>query len=95
MVMTMSKVYVLLIQNYDALDGYMTSNGVEVFTDKAACDKWMEQEESTRQTLKGFKPVDHAEDPGYWEFVKEDERGTYTHDFFGQYRNVIGGGDVD
>lgn len=87
----MSKVYVLLIQNYDALDGYMTSSDVEVFTDKVACDEWMKRE-SQRQGKQGFKPVAHAEDPGYWEFVKEDEHGTYTHDFFGQFRNVIGGG---
>lgn len=40
----MSKVYVLLIQNYDALDGYMTSSDVEVFTDKATCKTWIEQE---------------------------------------------------
>ena len=91
----MTKVYTLLIENYDALDGYMTSIDVKVFADKAACDKWMEQEESTRQALKGFKPVAHAEDPDYWEFVKEDGHGTYTHDFFGQYRNIIGGCDVD
>ena len=32
----MSKVYTLLIENYDALDGYMTKNDVNVFTSKQA-----------------------------------------------------------
>ena len=36
----MNKVYTLGINNFDALDGYMTSTDIKVFFAKAACEKW-------------------------------------------------------
>lgn len=49
----MNKVYTLGINNFDALDGYMTSTDIKVFFDKAACEKWI-KEETKRQAKKGF-----------------------------------------
>lgn len=90
----MSKVYALVIENYDALDDYMTNLDVQVFTDKAACEKWLEHE-AKRQAKQGFKPFNCNSDSDHWEFSKETLHGTYRHVFNGWYHNVIGGGDVD
>lgn len=85
----MTKVYVLLIQNYDALDGYMTKNDIKVFASKEACEKWI-VEETKRQAEQGFKLAPSEVDPECWEFVKEEDQGTLSHEFYGQYRDVIG-----
>ncbi|MDD6432314.1 MAG: hypothetical protein PUF79_04225 [Lactobacillaceae bacterium] len=87
----MSKVYTLLIENYDALDGYMTKNDVKVFTSKEACEKWI-AEETKRQAEQGFKLSQSEADPECWEFYKNSDHGALSHEFYGQYRDVIGGG---
>lgn len=84
----MNRVYVLGINNFDALDGFITSEDMKVFFDKHACEKWM-QEETKRQAKKGFKLSDNQSDPEYWEFIKETLHGNYRHVFYGQYREVI------
>lgn len=84
----MNKVYTLGINNYDALDGFMTSEDIKIFFDKATCEKWME-EETKRQAKKGFKLEKSQSDPEFWTFVKETLHGQYRHEFFGQYREVI------
>lgn len=89
----MNRVYVLGINNFDALDGFMTSEDMKVFFDKHACEKWV-QEETKRQAKKGFKLIEiklieSQSDPEYWEFVKETLHGNYRHVFYGQYREVI------
>lgn len=84
----MTKVYTLLIENYDALDGYMTSIDVKVFADKAACETWIEQE-ARHQAQQGFETTTFGRDIDYWQFDKETDRGTYRHEFYGQYRDVI------
>lgn len=83
----MTKVYTLVVNNYDALDGYMTSTDIKVFTDKVACLVWSEGE-AKRQAEKGFKLTEQS-DPEYWEFVKETPHGDYRHVLYGQYREVI------
>lgn len=86
----MNKVYTLLVEKYDALDGYITSIDVKTFADKKACYEWM-AEEIERQAEQGFRRVPHEEDPAFWEFTKEKAQGMLSHEFYGQYRDVIGG----
>lgn len=85
----MTKVYTLLVQNYDALDRYTTKNDVKTFASKEACEKWM-AEETKRQAKQGFKRILHEEDPEFWKFTKEKAQGTLSHESYGQYRDVIG-----
>lgn len=86
----MTKVYTLLVQNYDSLDGYMTSIDVKVFKNKDACEEWMVKEDE-QQKDKGFDFNAIEADEDYWPFFKETDRGTYRHEFYGQYRDVIKG----
>lgn len=88
----MTKVYTLGIQNFDALDGFMTSTDIKLFFDKEACKKWMDQE-IKNQAKKGFKLKQYG-NPEYWEFIKETLHGNYKHVFYGQYREVINEADL-
>ena len=90
----MTRVYTLLIENYDALDGYITSIDVKTFASKESCDKWM-AEETKRQADKGFKLSQPETDPECWEFYQNGNHGALSHEFYGQYRDVIGGGNND
>ena len=88
----MNLVYVLLIENYDALDGYTTSIDVKLFKDENTCIDWISQE-AKKQADKGFKMKESFtksnDGTGYWEFVKESDFGEYRHEFSGMYRNVL------
>lgn len=88
----MNLVYVLLIEDYDALDGYMTSIDVKLFKDKNTCIDWINQE-AKKQVDKGFKMkksfAKSKDGTGYWKFVKESDFGEYRHEFSGMYRNVL------
>lgn len=86
----MSKVYVLTIENYDALDDYMTTLDAKAFLDKTACEKWLEKE-TKRQNKNGFHAVDYDTDRDHWEFNKDAIHGSYRHIFHGRYCEVIGG----
>lgn len=88
----MNLVYVLLIENYDALDGYMTSIDVKLFKDEDTCIDWINQE-AKKQADKDFKMkeslTNSKDGTCYWEFVKESDFGEYRHEFSGMYRNVL------
>lgn len=84
----MNKVYALGINNFDALDGHITSADSKLFFDKKGCEKWI-KEEAKRQSKNGFKLVPELSSPDSWVFIKETLHGDYRHEFFGQYREVI------
>lgn len=74
----MSKVYVLGINKFDALDGFMTSEDIKVFSTESACRTWKKK----RQAEEGFKFIENQSDSEYWEFIKETLHGNYRHVFW-------------
>ena len=84
----MTKVYVLGIYNYDALDGYMTSTATKAFFNQPAFEVWME-EETKRQARKGFKLSKEESYPNFWVFVKKTLHGNYRHEFYGHSCEVF------
>ena len=85
----MNRVYVLVIENYDALDDYMTSIDIKVFSDRTIAQKWMKHE-ATHQALNGFKVVAGDSNSDHWEFDKETIHGSYRNIFNGWYHEIIG-----